>query len=247
MNSGYYAACAGLVSRTEAMDSIANNLANGSTPGFRARHNVFRSMLVERGKPQLSALNQDANDYNILSETRLDTTQGSLTRTGNDLDVAIEGSGYLQVQTSQGTMYTRAGNLRLSAQGQLVTSNGDPVLGDGGPITITGQPVTIGSDGTVAVNGVTVGRLAVVDFDPSVQLSSVGSTYLKAPAGVTPEASEARLRQGMLESSNVNPVTSVVDLINAQREVEEMRRVLSMMNDDMDKTAAQDLPRVNQS
>ena len=244
MNSAVYAACAGLVSRTEALDAIANNMANESTPGFRARQNIFRSMLAARGNPMLSTLNQDANDYNVLAATRLDTTQGSLTRTNNDLDVAIEGSGYLQVQTAKGTMYTRAGNLKLSAQGQLVTANGDPVLGDQGPINIAGQPVTIGSDGTVAVNGVTTGKLTLVDFDPAVELASVGNTYLQAPAGTTPAASDASLRQGMLESSNVNPVSTVVDLINAQREVETMRRVLTMMNDDMDKTATQDLPHV---
>src|ERR1035441_1303640 len=98
MNSGYYAACAGLISRTTALETIANNLANVSTSGFRESHNVFSSLLASTGDPSLSVLNQDANDYGVLSSTQLDTTQGALVRTGNDLDVAVEGPGYFAVQ-----------------------------------------------------------------------------------------------------------------------------------------------------
>ena len=98
MNSGYYAACTGLMSRTEALDTIANNLANVSTPGFRASHNVFSSLLATAGDSPLSALNQDANEYGVLSGTQLDTTQGALVPTGNDLDLAIEGPGYFAVK-----------------------------------------------------------------------------------------------------------------------------------------------------
>jgi len=247
MNSGIYAAATALVSRTNALDAIANNLANEGTPGFRARHNIFRSLVAEHGNPSLSALNEDANDYGVLSGTRLDTTQGSLTKTGNELDVAIEGQGYFQVQTTQGTVYTRAGNFSVSAQGQLVTANGDPVLGEGGsPISIVGQPVSISSDGTISVNGATAGKLGVVDFPAGVDMESLGHTYLKAPANTTPTATTATIRQGMLEGSNVNSISGVVELIDAQRSVEEMRRMLSLFSNDMDKTAAQDLPHVGQ-
>jgi flagellar basal-body rod protein FlgF/flagellar basal-body rod protein FlgG len=245
MSSGIYAAATALVSRTEALDAIANNLANQSTPGFRARHNTFRSMLAEHGNPMLSSLNQDTNDYGVLAGTRLDTTQGSLTKTGNELDLSIEGQGYFQVQTSQGTVYTRAGNFSVSAQRQLVTANGDPVLGqDGNPVSILGQPVSISADGTISVNGATTGKLGVVDFPANVDLQSVGGTYLKAPANTTPSPTTATIRQGMLEDSNVNPVSGVVELIDAQRSVEEMRRMLTLFSNEMDKTATQDLPHV---
>ena len=89
MSSGYYAACTGLMSRTAALDTIANNLANVSTAGFRASHNIFSSVLATTGNTSLSVLNQDANDYGVLSGTQLDTSQGALVRTGNDLDVAM--------------------------------------------------------------------------------------------------------------------------------------------------------------
>jgi flagellar basal-body rod protein FlgF/flagellar basal-body rod protein FlgG len=244
MNSGYYAACTGLVSRTEALDTIANNLANVSATGFRARHNVFSSVLATTGNASLSTLNQDANDYGVLSGTRLDTSQGAVTHTGNDLDVAIEGPGYLSVQTAGGPAYTRAGNLRVSPQGQLVTAAGDPVLGDNGPITIVGSPVSISTDGTISTNGAIAGHLKLVEFDPSLDLKSAGGNYYTAPAGAAKAATTSQVNQGALEGSNVNPVTSVVELISAQREVETMRRVLTMFNSELDKTAAQDLPHV---
>jgi len=245
MSSGYYAACTGLLSRTEALDTIANNLANGSTVGFRASHNIFSSVLATTDESQLSTLNQDMNDYGVLSGTQLDTTQGALVPTGNDLDVAMEGPGYFAVQTAAGPVYTRGGNFRVSPQGQLITAAGDPVLGDNGPITIVGEPVSISTDGTISANGAISGHLKMVEFPPTVPIQSAGGTYYTAPAGSAVAATNSKARQGMLESSNVNPVTSVVELITAQREVESMRHVLSMFNTEMDKTAAQDLPRVS--
>jgi flagellar basal-body rod protein FlgF/flagellar basal-body rod protein FlgG len=244
MNSGYYAAATGLMSRTEALDTIANNLANTSTAGFRGRHNIFSSVLATTGNSSLSTLNQDANDYGVLSGTRLDTTQGALERTGNDLDLGITGPGYFAVQTASGPAYTRSGSLRVSPQGQLVTQAGDPVMGDKGIINIIGAQVSISSDGTISSNGAVAGKLKLVEFAPGVDLQSSGNNYLTAPAGAAQAATSTSVQQGMLESSNVNPVTSVVEMIGAQREVEAMRRVLTMFSTELDKTAAQDLPKV---
>lgn len=245
MNSGYYAACTGLLSRTQALETIANNLANTSTSGFRATHNVFSSLLATTGNSQLSELNQDANDFGVLSGTHVDTSQGALVHTGNELDLAMEGPGYFAVKTADGTKYTRGGNFRVSPQGQLITSAGDPLVGENGPVNIVGEPVSISTDGTVSVNGAISGRLKLVDFPPTTEIQSAGGTYYTAPAGSEIAGTTGRIRQGALESSNVNPVTSVVEMISAQREVETMRRVLSMFSTEMDKTAAQDLPRVS--
>jgi flagellar basal-body rod protein FlgF len=245
MNSGYYAACTGLMSRTQALETIANNLANVSTAGFRGTRNVFSSVLATTGSSPLSVLNQDANDYGVLSGTQLDTSQGALVHTANDLDLAMEGPGYFAVQTTKGPVYTRGGNFRVSPQGQLITAAGDLVMGDNGPITIGGAPVTISTDGTISTNGAIAGRLKLVEFAPTVAIQSAGGTYYTAPAGAAVVAKSSQVRQGMLESSNVNPVTSVVEMMTAQREVETMRRVLTMFSTELDKTAAQDLPRVS--
>jgi flagellar basal-body rod protein FlgF/flagellar basal-body rod protein FlgG len=185
------------------------------------------------------------NDYGVLSGTQLDTTQGALVHTGNDLDLAIEGPGYFAVKTASGPVYTRGGNFRVSPAGQLTTAAGDPVLGDNGPISIVGGPVSISADGTISANGAISGRLKLVEFPPTALVQSAGGTYYTAPVGTAVPASRSQVSQGALESSNVNPVTSVIELMTAQREVEAMRRVLTMFSTELDKTAAQDLPRVS--
>jgi flagellar basal-body rod protein FlgF/flagellar basal-body rod protein FlgG len=246
MNSGYYAACTALMARTQSLETIANNLANVSTSGFRASHNVFSSLLITTADAPLSVLNQDANDYGVLSGTQLDTSQGALVRTGNDLDVAMEGPGYLAVQTAAGIQYSRGGSLHISPQSQLVTPSGDAVLGENNrPVTVIGAPVSISTDGTISIDGAVSGRLKLVEFPPTVQMQNTGSTYYSAPANTATPAKTSQVRQGSLESSNVNPVTSVIELVSAQREVETMRHVLTLINSDLDKTAAQDLPRIS--
>jgi flagellar basal-body rod protein FlgF/flagellar basal-body rod protein FlgG len=245
MSSGYYAACTGLMSRTQSLETIANNLANVSTSGFRASHNNFSSVLATTGDSPVSALNEDTNQYGVLSGTQLDNSQGALVPTGNELDLAVEGPGFFTVQTAGGPMYTRGGNFRVSPQGQLITSAGDQVLGDNGPIAIVGEPVSISSDGTISVDGAVSGRVKLVEFPNTSVLESAGGNYYSAPVGAAVPATNTKVSQGTLENSNVNPVTSVVEMITAQREVETMRRVLTMFSTEMDKTAAQDLPRVS--
>jgi flagellar basal-body rod protein FlgF len=245
MDSGYYAATAALIARTQALDTIANNLANASTTGFRASHNLFRSMLANTDGAELSVVNQDANDYGVLAGTDLDTSQGALVQTGNDLDLAMEGPGYFEVQTPSGVEYTRGGSFRVSTAGQLVTAAGDPVLGDNGPISIVGQPVSISGDGTITINGAIAGHLKQVEFPAGTQIESVGKGYFTAPATAAVPATQSNVRQGNLESSNVNPLNSVIELINAQREFETMRQALSLFSTQMDKTAVTELPRIS--
>jgi flagellar basal-body rod protein FlgF len=246
MDSGYYAACTGLMARALALETIANNLANASTPGFRGSHNVFSSLLATTGNFPVSVLNQDANDYGVLSSTQLDTTQGIMVPTGNNLDLGIEGTGYFQVQTATGNVYSRGGSFRVSPQGNLITAAGDYVLGaNNAPVTVIGAPVSISADGTISTNGAVSGRLKLVEFPPNVNIESTGANYYTAPDAEAVVATKSQVRQGVLESSNVNPVSSVVEMITAQREVETMRRVLTMFSSELDKAAAQDLPRVS--
>ncbi|MGA2534426.1 MAG: flagellar basal-body rod protein FlgF [Terracidiphilus sp.] len=245
MDSGYYAACTALMSRTQALDTIANNLANASTVGFRSEHNVFSSVLASASGASGTVLNRAMNSFGIMSGTSMDQTQGTLQKTGNDLDVAIQGSGYLVVQTANGPVYTRNGSLQVSGKGQLVTSEGDAVMGDKGEISIVPGKVSISTDGTISINGAVAGKLKVVDFPAGTRLTSVGSTYYSVPSDVVPQASTSDVRQGALEGSNVNPIAGMVDLVTAQRTTEMMQRALSMFNSEIDKTASQDLPKVS--
>ncbi|MGA2727699.1 MAG: flagellar basal-body rod protein FlgF [Terracidiphilus sp.] len=245
MDSGYYAACTALVSRTQALDTIANNLANVSTVGFRAEHNQFSSILTNAGGGASTALDQAINNFGILGGTSLDGTQGALQKTGNDLDVGIEGPGYFVVQTNDGPMYTRNGAFQVSSKGQLVTSTGDAVMGDKGVISVPPGTVSISPDGTISSNGAVTGKLKVVEFPAGTELTTQGSTYYAAPPNTAAAATSSSVRQGALESSNVNPIASMVELVNAQRSAEMMQRALTMFNSEIDKTATQDLPKVS--
>jgi flagellar basal-body rod protein FlgF/flagellar basal-body rod protein FlgG len=245
MDSGLYAACTALVARTQALDTIANNLANASTVGFRAERNVFSSVLANAGGAAQSPFSQAVNRFGILSGTTIDQNQGALEKTGNELDLGIEGSGYFVVQTADGPMYTRNGAFQVSSHGQLVTASGDAVMGDRGVINILPGPVSISADGTISSNGAVAGKLSVVEFPPDTAFTSMGNTYYSAPVKSAQPATNSSVRQGMLESSNVNPVSSMVELITAQRSAEMMQRALSMFNSEIDKTATTDLPKVS--
>jgi flagellar basal-body rod protein FlgF/flagellar basal-body rod protein FlgG len=244
MDSGFYAACTALVSRTQALDTIANNLANTGTVGYLAQQNVFSSMLASAGTPLSSPINQAINSYGLLSGTTLDLSQGAQQKTGNDLDLAIDGSGFFVVQTAAGTMYTRNGSFRVSSGGQLTTANGDLVMGTQGPIAIVPGPISISRDGTISTNGAIEGKLKLVQFPRGTALSSAGETYYSSPPASAIETTDSSITQGALESSNVNPISSIVELISAQRSAEMMQRALSMFNSEMDKTATQELPKI---
>ncbi|MGA2921205.1 MAG: flagellar basal-body rod protein FlgF [Candidatus Sulfotelmatobacter sp.] len=245
MDSGFYAACTALMARSQTLDLVANNLANVSTPGYRAQHSSFSSLLATSSAMPLSGLNQAVNDYSVLGGGQLDLSQGSLERTGNDLDLGIEGKGFFAVQTAGGELFTRDGNFHVSSKGQLITSAGDAVLGtDNRPITIVGAPVSVSPDGTISVNGALAGQLKVVDFPAGTPLTSAGKTYYSAPEKAGVPSASAGIQQGMLESSNVNPVASSIELITVQRYAELMQRALTMFHTEMNQIATQDLPKV---
>jgi flagellar basal-body rod protein FlgF/flagellar basal-body rod protein FlgG len=245
MDSGFYAACTALMARSQALDLVANNLANTSTPGYRAQHNIFRSFLAAASGQMGSSLNQAVNNFGILGGSQMDLTQGNLEHTGNDLDFAVQGPGFFVVQNANGRFFTRNGNFQVSPQGQLMTSEGDPVMGDNGVIRIIGGPVNVSPDGTVSVNGAVSGKIKLVEFPAGTDLQSVGKTYYSAPAKSDTAATKSTISQGTLESSNVNPVASAVELVAVQRYAEMMQRALSMFHSELNRIATDELPRVN--
>jgi flagellar basal-body rod protein FlgF/flagellar basal-body rod protein FlgG len=246
MDSGLYAACAALMARTDSLDTIANNLANSNTGGFRARHTTFGSVLAGYGQTLHSTLNETTNHFGVLGASQLDMGAGALQPTGNPLDVAVDGPGFFAVKTANGTGYTRNGSFQVSAAGKLVTATGDLVMGANGPIDIpNGAQVSVSSDGTISADGAIAGKLQLVEFAAGATPQSMGGANYSVPANQVTASSSSQVRQGVLESSNVNPVSSVVELIDAQRAAEGMRHALTMIDTEIDKTAAQDLPRVS--
>ncbi len=243
MDSGYYAACAGLAAKMQALDVAANNLANVSTTGFRGQSATFQSVLAGvRGRAANGT--QLINEFGVLNTPSLNSSQGNLESTGNPLDVAIEGPGFFAVQTGEGVRYTRNGSFRVSANGQLLSASGDPVLGEQGPLELANGSVTISGDGTISIDGALAGKLRVVEFPPSTPITSAGRSYYSAPQAAATPATQSTLEQGKLESSNVNPVAEAVELISLQRNAEMLQRALTTFQSQFNQLAAQELPKV---
>ena len=244
MDSGYYAACAGLSARMKSLELMANNLANLNTTGYRAQDATFRSLVSGSGRVTGNPLNQAINDYGLLSGSRLDLSPGNLETTGNSLDLGLEGPGFFLVQRSNESLYTRNGSFAVSPKGQLVTAQGDLVLGEQGPIAVPSGAITISGDGTLSVNGAVAGKLRLVDFSPDTNLQAVGSSYYKAPDSANAIPSAASIRQGSLESSNVGAVTAAVGLIAIQRHAEMLQNAMNTFYTEFNRIAADDLPRI---
>jgi flagellar basal-body rod protein FlgF len=249
MDSGYYAAMAGLVARTQALDTAASNLANAQTPGYRAEREYFRSVLLGPDGPgsQLdSQLGETVNNYGLLSGDRLNMAQGALEQTGNPLDMAIAGQGFFLIQTANGSRYTRDGSFHRARNGQLVTGAGEPVLSSAGqPITIPPGEVTVGADGSISVAGGIAATVGVFSFPAGTQLTPEGANRYIAPAGVkAAPAKEASVRQGAIEAANQDVVQGTLDLVVMQREFEMMQRALSVFHNEFNKIATEDLPKI---
>jgi flagellar basal-body rod protein FlgF len=248
VDSGFYAACAGLRAQSQALEVAAHNLANLNTAGFRGQRTTFESQLAV-SSPMVSkgfdsALNLAANNFGVLQGTHLDLTPGNLQATGNPLDVGIEGSGFFTIQTAGGTRYTRNGSFQVSSSGQLVTSAGDPVLGTNGPITVPAGAITIAPDGTISVKGAIAGSIRLTEFAPGADLTAEGGTLIAAPEGSGKPAQQSTLKQGVLESSNVNSIDSVVTLIGVQREAETLQRAMSLFDSEFNHIASTELAKV---
>lgn len=243
MNSGNYAACAGLQAQTQALELIANNLANLNTTAYRGQLPVFREFLpadMESSNP----ISQAINDFSVVEGSRTDLTPATLDRTGNPLDLAIEGKGFFAVKTSAGTAYTRNGNFQVSKSGKLLTAAGDPVLGEQGVITIPAGEISISGDGTLSINGALAGKLRIVEFVPGSSPVAIGNSYYSAPDNAVQPSADSRVRQGMLEASNVNAVATVVSLLTVQRRAEMLTQAMGAFHANFDKVAANDLPHV---
>ncbi len=245
MDSGYYAAMTGLVARTQALDIAATNLANASTPGYRAEQEYFRSVLMGPDA-QDSQLGRTVNNYGLLGGDRLNLDQGAIQQTGNPLDLAIEGEGFFMVQTANGLRYTRDGGFHRTPQGQLVTEAGDPVLSSAGQkILVPPGQVSVGVDGALSVAGGVVATVGVFTFPKGAQLTPEGVNHYIAPEGVKPSLSKnAAVHQGAIENANQGVIAGTMDLIMIQREAEMMQKALTVFHTEFNKIATEDIPKV---
>ena len=254
MNSGLYAAYTGLLSRTQALDTAANNLANANTNGFRAQREYFRGVLAavspdSFGPDQNTAeVSAAVNSYGVLGGSTLDLSQGLLSTTGNPLDLALQGKGFFMVKTTSGVQLTRDGAFLRSNDGTLTTQHGEAVLdGNGNSITVPSGSVHVGPDGTISVStpdgSAIAGRVGVTDFAPG-DLSSAGANRFLVRSGAKALPATASVQQGSLEGANQDAVHGTMQLLLVQRQAEMMQKALNVFANEFDKTAAEELGRV---
>jgi flagellar basal-body rod protein FlgF len=211
-------------------DQLANDLANASTPGYkadRASQASFGDLLLEN-----SASGQSIGSLGLgvrIDELKTDLSQGPTKQTGEPLDVAIAGPGFLSVQTAQGVRYTRNGQLTVDPKGQLASAFGDPMLdAQGKAISVAGHSadLSIGPDGTVSVAGKAVGRLAIVSLTTP---QKAGDNLFTGTPGATPAGTS--LQQGAIEGSDTNPARVMVDMIVSLRAYESSQRVIHSIDE----------------
>jgi flagellar basal-body rod protein FlgF len=219
---------------------ISNNLANVNTNGFKANQMLFEEYLNTNahednfsGRDRRLSYVQDRGTFH-------DFTQGALQQTSNPLDVAINGAGFLAVQTAGGERYTRDGNLHLNNTGQLVTANGDTVVGAAGPIVFqpTDHDINISPDGTITVlEGASRtdsirGKLRMVSFTDAQKLLKQGNNLYSAPDGTTPAPdTKSTIQQGYVEKSNINSVVEMSRMIEVNRTYANIATMLSQTHD----------------
>ena len=216
----------------QAMDVVSNNIANSSTTGFKREAMSFDTYLSH------PASGQNIN-FIVSRGTYRDTTGGPIQSTGNQLDLAIQGQGYFQVQGADGTSrYTRGGSFQLNNQGQLTTQSGLPVLNDGGqPITIpdTASQINISSDGFITAktdNGTSlseVGKVGLVKFDNEQQMKSEGNG-LYATSQTASASQNGSIVQGAVEQSNVQPITEMTQMLKIYRAFEQSSNMINQEN-----------------
>jgi len=245
MDSGYYAAMTGLLARTQALDTAAANLANAQTPGYRAEREYFRSVLLGPDRAD-SQLGEAVNRFALLGGDRLSLTQGPLERTGNPLDLSIEGDGFFAVQTANGLRFTRDGSFHRSQAGVLVTAANEPVLSiTKERILIPPGEVSIGADGVISVEGGAAATIGIFRFPPGAKLRAEGANrYVAEETATAASPGNAIVHQGSVEGANEDAVQGTLDLMMMQRQAEMMQKALTVFHTEFNKTACEDLPKV---
>lgn len=223
MENSIYVGLSGQVALEEKMALIANNVANINTPGYRGQNAVFKEFISDqrRMKEDVSLV-YDIGQYEV-------TDPGPLKMTGNALDVALVGPGFMGVQTAQGVQYTRAGNFTLNALGELVTARGQKVADQGGgTITVPADAkfISIDRKGVVSTDQGEVGTLMVAEFADYQKMEPTGNGLYNTEQPATPAAG-TKVVQGQLEGANVQAVVEMTRMIDVMREYQAVQNVMT--------------------
>lgn len=214
------------------LDIVANNIANADTTGFKVEQLLVETEVGDRARNDSV---RGGVNFVLDGGVGRDYSQGALRQTDRPLDFAIEGEGvFFRLQDAGGEAYTRDGAFTLDPDGRLVTQAGLPVQGDGGDIVLDpalGSPA-IAADGTISQDGRPVGRLSLARFESLSVLEKGGDGLYRNASNSAPlDANDARVRQGMLEGSNVNPILEITNLIEISRAYERITKLIENAND----------------
>ncbi len=250
MIKGLYVAASGSLAIERQMATIANNLANVDTSGFKRDFPVFQSIPPRKEETSLSDQSlPNPLTFTFAGKNVTDYSQGPLISTGNPNDVALEGPGFFTVQSGNEFRYTRHLSLVVNENGDLLTTHGEKVIGVFGgkyrPIENLGEgPLTIGPDGSISQNGGVVGQLRIVDFPKPYPLEKVGYDMFRAKGQAQPvEAKNTTVHQGMVEKPNVSAIREMTQMITALRGYEAYQKVITSL-DDLTGRAVNDLGRI---
>ena len=235
-----YTAASGLKGHMAAQAAIANNMANGSTIGFRAERVNFDSLMLKGpGFDTRQPTSEEVRDF--------DRSAGTIESTGRNLDVAVTGDQWIAVQANDGSeAYTRRGDLQITASGVLETGDGFPVIGSGGPITVPpAQSLSIAGDGTISIvpvggdarNPQVIDRIKLASAQGSETVKGLDNLIRVKGGGALPQDMDAKCVSGALEQSNVNMTQSLVDMIENQRSYEVQANLMKEAKN-MDESAA---------
>jgi flagellar basal body rod protein FlgG len=239
------AAASGLRSRMESLDLLANNLANTATTGFKRDLEFYGTYSSADSDDPVNG--GPSSTLPTIEKQWTDFSQGTIQVTGNPLDVALQGSGFLAVSGPQGALYTRAGNLKVLASGALATSDSYPVRSTtGDAIRIApNKPIAILPDGTVEQSGQPVGQLSVVTFKSTDSLQKMGSTCFQNTdsKNVPTPATDVNVQQGKIEGSNVPVADAAMRLVGVMRQFEMLQKAIGLSSE-MDTKSIQEVARV---
>lgn len=220
------------------MDVIANNVANANTAGFRAQNLSFKEFMSKpSGSKEALSFVQDNMQYQNIEA-------GPVEFTGNELDIMLEGPGFIGVAAPGGIAYTRAGNFQMSSSGQLLTSAGDPVASSGGsPITVPpdSTEITVDEKGVVSNQSGQIGQIMIAEFKDPQGLQPFGNNLYKTSETAQP-ANKTRVRQGQLEGSNVKAIIEMNRMVETLRTFQNVQNILQTENERI-RTAVQRLTR----
>lgn len=240
MPKGVYAAASAMRADSRAVDAISHNIANAQTPGFRRAVPIRESFSnAMRGSDDKAAIERDGGAGVYLEGVYHNFNNGQINETGNPLDVALLGTGFLMVQSPDGDLLTRAGHFTRTAAGQLVTPDGWPVLGQGGPIVLPAEASGIEIDKAGRVYAVVptdigrervfVNQMRMVDVEAENldQLQAINGQYFAADQTLYRDTRDTEILQGRLENANIDPIKELVDMVAVQRRYEAAQKALT--------------------